>query len=45
MKVLVTGAAGMLGAAVVDRMSYEKCAVVATARRSGKFVAMDIGDW
>lgn len=46
MKVLITGAAGMLGAAVVDRLRYEKCAVVATARRSGgKFIAMDIGDW
>jgi nucleoside-diphosphate-sugar epimerase len=47
MKILVTGAAGMLGAAVVENVHREDWEVVLTGRTVGRgaTVAMDISDW
>jgi dTDP-4-dehydrorhamnose reductase len=47
MKVLVTGAAGMLGAAVVNALRREAWQIFPTGRVVNRIVAraMDIGDW
>ena len=46
MKVLITGAAGMLGVAVAGELSRQDCEPVVTARPGRRgFVGMDIGDW
>jgi nucleoside-diphosphate-sugar epimerase len=47
MKVLVTGAAGMLGAAVMNVLRQETWQVITTGRAvyGAATLAMDIGDW
>ena len=47
MNVLVTGAAGMLGAAVVDMLRANQCDIVATGKsvRGEAAIEMDIQDW
>jgi dTDP-4-dehydrorhamnose reductase len=46
MKILVTGANGMLGVAVIDALRRRDCQIVATGRAVAKEVtAMDIRDW
>lgn len=47
MKVLVTGSAGMLGSAVIDRLRADGCEIVATGKsvRGEAVLPMDIQDW